>query len=164
MQNNLYRQKFLSYLKCHYFSWSSRTSCSWRISKLEKPFPMFFKTLPLYETRPHYLLTTRDFISERPRQPPEHSGAEIPRTSFHCFRSMRENLAVTRAHTRTPCPYSWYGRERGDCKGGERSPPRHVACVAGANSLSLPFQTPATQATRHATWVSLDESEPDFHK
>ena len=35
MQISINRQKPLRYLKLYYFSWSSRTSGSWRISKLE---------------------------------------------------------------------------------------------------------------------------------
>ena len=41
---NRHDHKVLRYLKFHYFSWSSRTSGSWRISKLENSVPMLSKT------------------------------------------------------------------------------------------------------------------------
>ena len=40
---NRHDHKVLRYLKFHYFSWSSQTSGSWRISKLENSVPMLSK-------------------------------------------------------------------------------------------------------------------------
>ena len=55
--------KSFKLIQSPYFSWSSRTSGSWRISKLEKPFPMFPKTLSLDITRPSYNLLISENIS-----------------------------------------------------------------------------------------------------
>ena len=78
MQKSDNRQRVSRYLKFHHFSWSSRTSGSWRISTLEKPVPMLSKTLSLDITRPYNLLTLifRNFSSERLRQRPDRQQQE----------------------------------------------------------------------------------------
>ena len=78
MQKSDNRQRVSRYLKFHHFSWSSRTSGSWRISTLEKPVPMLSKTLSLDVTRPYNLLTLifRNFSSERLRQRPDRQQQE----------------------------------------------------------------------------------------
>ena len=53
MQSNINRQNVSRYCKSHYFSWSSRTFGSRRISSLEKRRAMLSKTLSLDITRPY---------------------------------------------------------------------------------------------------------------
>ena len=60
MQVKINRQKVSKYFKSHYISDVWRNSGSWRISELEKPVPMFSKTLFLDMKRSYNLLISEN--------------------------------------------------------------------------------------------------------